>query len=245
YNNMSVNDQLNFLGAVNATLGRDSAIFFDQLRTDGSSTSQAIAGQAMAHGDRVGAKMILQGNEIKRKMKGDTKELRMDLTAEFRTIAGTAFRGNSTHRKALEAAYIDAYLGLAQNMGYQFDTMERGSAWYEFKNDPDISAKAFEIATGGIVEFNDVKIAAPGRNVTQGVWDGWIDGLTPARIEAMGGTPNDVSSEEFLDRIEDGTYRLEDTDKPGRYVVRQGVNVIRNNEGNVFFLDYDGPTYVR
>ncbi|RLC10182.1 MAG: hypothetical protein DRI24_20665 [Deltaproteobacteria bacterium] len=235
FNTMGVNDQLEFLGATFAVLGRDSEIVYDQLRTNGTSGSQAIAGQAMAYGDKLGAKLILQGNDIRLNLKDETNEISGELEAEFRTLSDEAFGGNPSHKKALEEAYVSAYLGLAQSKGYRYDQVIKPGM---FSSEPDLSARAFKIVTGGVIEQGNTTIAAPNRDITQEGWGNWIDTLHHSAVKDMGGIVN-MDDKQFLDNVRSGLYPLEDTDKPGEYLVKNEDDFIfKNREGNTFIFKY-------
>ena len=239
YNNMPVDDQMEFLGAVSAVLGRDSNIVFDQLRIDGTSSAQAIAGEAYVAGDITGSKFILSGDNIRKHKSVELKDLELDLDGYFMKEVGRAFSGNPSHYEAVKDSFKSAYIGLADARGVDFDNIKSESSFFIFTWGSPIVEKALVIATGGIIEQSDVKISSPLRGMPQSQWDLWLGELHSKSIDAMGGV-NGISSLEFLDRIRSSKYSLDDTDNPGEYAVLDEDNMpIMNKDGKLFIFKYD------
>ena len=237
YNKMDVDDQMAFLGATSAVMGRDAAVVFDQLRADGSSNSQSIAGEAFISGDKMGANHILNGNAARRARPEEVRELVSDLGFDFQSKVGTAFSGNNPHYAALKDAYADAYLGLAQARGYDFENIKTESFFGLFGEDLD--AQAFEIATGGIVTHSDSNLSPPIRNMGQEEFDDWIENIPASYIDESGGVKN-ISSAELLNRINEGDYVLRDTFKIGEYYIWDDhkQRFIQDKNDIIFTLKY-------
>lgn len=124
------------------------------------------------------------------------------------------------------------------------------------RNDGDLSGiidtsrmkKATNMVTGGLIDYKSgrwswggatSKIEPPVRGMTSNQFEDWIDGLTEADIEAMGGAS--IKSKAVLEilkkQAELVSVRVEGKQSPV-YVVKYGDDVIKSKDGGLFYLQY-------
>lgn len=111
-------------------------------------------------------------------------------------------------------------------------------------NMEDEILKYLEEVTGGVIEYNGTKIIAPGRGITQVMFETKIDNLTRNDLNAMGGVDlSRYTAAEALELVQNGRFK---SVGQGKYVVvisEEGdpgpEEVLRNKFYDTFIFNFD------
>ncbi len=226
-NSMNARDQIPYLVAISQVLGEEAVGFFQQLSTDGSSTSMSIAGITAIKGTPNQAEAILMGNEYRKQNKDEMPEIRRNLEPEIAGYA-SAFQTNFGMWKAIKDATTDAYI---------FYSIQSGNSPSVF--DQSTFDKAVNAATGGIVSYGSQNLQAPAYGVTDDTFDSWIYNLSAEYIDQLGGIDG-MNSETFTRTLRQGNFKLVGY-KQGEYYVTRNNDIHLGNasKGGAFLLKYD------
>lgn len=219
--------KLAVLGVVVATTGDNSMEIMEQLDKS-NHTILAMAGSLMAEGQADVARLAILGNEQIQLNKGILPK-DADTAMPINEYLGTAFIANPRHQSAIIRATKSVYAALAADAGILDGTL-----------DPDLLDSALEAVTGGVIMRDnpgwgtgDSYIPAPERGVSEDQFEDWIDGITAADIEAMGGVMA-ITADEAAKQVQEHGM-LVGVGK-GRYLVNVGTGYLLNPDGNPFEL---------
>ena len=225
-NNMNAQQQMQVL-AVNAqALGLEANIIYDQLRTDGTATSLAIAGIAANNGRTEHALAILNGAEYRKQNPEMVNQLNNLFIDKFRTEVGNAYFTNASLESSTRDAIMDAYVHYARSAGIDLNTIDTGSIFGR----EDLYQKSLEAATGGIITQGATKIPAPEYGMSQSKWDDWLNQIDYGYIDELGGAKG-LSSVQVLDGLRRGNYSL--------YAQKENQFFLRDSDGG-FLHNADG-----
>jgi hypothetical protein len=226
YTQMGADERMNFLGALSQSHGQDAALtLFSEMDKKGN-TDMAFAG-ALALDSPDAARIVLQGQVALKenpnaKLVPDRNEFIADLNKEL----GGAYGFTGGARDDVIQAVEYAYAALAANAN-DFDGVYK----------PDRMTRAMRTVTGGIVEFNGVKMPAPRRGVDQRAFSGWVRDLNANDFASVAGVSSSMAYQRFL---EDG-YLV--PAGPGKYEVHIAhpflPDVLEGQDGNPLILEFD------
>ena len=227
-NNMAIFQQL-------ATgFGSETDEVFKLMFKDGGGAFAAASGM-MLQGDADTTKLILKGQDL---IKDDTYPniiKTSNTQSSINTLIDTAFAGayveTPNHIEILRSGIRAAYAQLSVENG-KYDTTDDGI-------DESILENAIDKVTGGIVElewqdssglisgFSDenYSIEVPRAGMDSGDVEDWMESITEADIDSMGGVAN-MKSAEVAKIINDGRAKL--------HSVGHGQYTLRNMTGNWF-----------
>ncbi len=225
---MDADQKLAVLGAVVSATGDNSLEIMEQLDKN-NQTLLAMAGSLMAEGQPEVARLAILGNEQVQLNKGilpkDT-----DLMPEVNSYLGTAFIANPRHQAAVVRTVKSVYAAMAADAGIIDGAL-----------DADLLNAALEAVTGGVIMRDnpgwgtgDSYVVAPARGVGEDQFEEWIDELTIADIEAMGGIMA-LEGDELVEQVQEGV--LVSVGK-GRYLVNVGTGYLLRPDGEPFELTW-------
>lgn len=225
---MGADQKLAVLGAVVSATGESSFEIMEQLDKS-NQTLLAMAGSLMAEGQPEVARLAILGSEQIQHNKGilpkDT-----DLMPEVNSYLGTAYIANPRHQAAVVRTVKAVYASMAADAGIIDGTL-----------DTDLLESALEAVTGGVIVRDnpgwgtgDSYVVAPARGVDEDQFEEWIDGLTIADIEAMGGIMA-LEGDELVEQVQEGM--LVSAGK-GRYLVNVGTGYLLAPDGEPFELTW-------
>jgi hypothetical protein len=241
FENMSVIRQSEMLMSVGAALGLEAGSdFFQQLASDGESSTLSNAGVAAIHGYTSEAETMLQGMKYRKNNPDEMKDFNANVNDQLFTTIGNMFVNKPVKRGTMKNTITDAYVGIA---------IQRGESLEIF--DEDIYQEAVRMATGGVFEQGDYKLANPVYGMEDGAMEDWLDDTNYMILENQRGggvarrdmnTAMSVteSAKDTWERIQDGDYQLQGSDQTDEWIVTNNVGVpFLDSSGKVYRLKYD------
>ena len=230
-NEMGSEDKIGILFAIGNEFQQDSANVFEQLGTDGTAKSFAVAGVISSEGMGAMAVHILNGDDYRKDPQQNLRELDYAMDEELFKSIGNAY-GYNNYGASVQEAIKSAYISMARPTT-DLTEIDNGG-WFS----EDLYAKAVEGVTGGIFEYNGRKIATPKRGMTQKNFDKWIDTISTEYIDQLGGVKNGTSLE-LSDAFRNNEVHLEPVGQ-GQFVIRQkNGEPLRKKDDSYFILIYD------
>lgn len=229
YNTKNPTEQLKFLKATSATLGKDAINLYGQMETNGGGT-MAIAGNIVLNGNESQAQVLLRGAEFRRESGENVKVLKDSVYLELESSLGRAYWNNASYNKNVHSAVLDTYIGYVLQEGGSKDDL--------ITVDSDLYDKAINAVTGGMLDWNGSVTPAPEYGMKQDQFETWIETISPKEIELNGGIAGPDGAN-FINRFKDEEFSLEEYGSQGNYVIRRDDGTyIQNREGNIFNLKY-------
>jgi hypothetical protein len=218
------------IGQVVQGLGDNAFKFFEQLKFAKQAPSFVMAGLAAVEGDSRAASTILAGQAKLDKAPELLSGTETDFLVTLHDKMGTAFINNPEMMDAVMTATKAAYVQLAY---------ERGSVGNTKVNViPDIMGEAFDLVTGGVVEYGNQSFMAPVRGMSSGQFEDWVDGLEPEVIGLMD-EPRDMTRKQLLTGIQKETYSLISTGVRGLFFVKGPSGTVFSMSNEPFVFAYD------
>lgn len=223
YDDLDSVGKANMLGAFVTGLGDQSIPALEQMNKKGAGI-MALSGAILNDGGD--PNLIITGDHL---LKEPSNKILLptdrDAMAGIAEIIGTAFEENTQHKGAVIASVKATYAALSSKAGDFSGIM-----------DTDRMEKAIDVATGGVIEFNDVKIPAPIRGMSEDDFEDMIDDLTPESF----------SSQDQVMAIDDLGLTIEQIQDngsfigigPGQYLIQIGDGFLVDTDGNEFIIDF-------
>ena len=225
---MGADQKLAVLGAVVSATGDNSLEIMGQLDKN-NQTLLAMAGSLMAEGQPEVARLAILGSEQILHNKGILPK-DADLMPEVNSYLGTAFIANPRYQAAVVRTVKSVYAAMAADAGIIDGAL-----------DADLLNTALEAVTGGVIMRDnpgwgtgDSYVVAPAHGVDEDQFEEWIDELTIADIEAMGGIMA-LEGDELVEQVQDGV--LVSVGR-GRYLVNVGTGYLLAPNGEPFELTW-------
>lgn len=177
---------------------RDEAPFFyEELKNKNIGGTTPLAGQLWAEGYRRDASILMKGATVRKdasKIVMNT-DARNGIDAEFTKQMGNMFKGNGTQLATMNQAIYNAYAALSNDAG-DFD------GEYDRKR----AIASINIASGGIIEYNDSYLQSPRPDVAYKEFNDWIN-VTDAEA-LFSGTNAKQSPQEIKELVQKGVWKL-------------------------------------
>lgn len=186
YDKADVDGRLALLGTIVETHGQTKAVDLLQQVSKTSGPDMAAAGVLALDAPLV-SRTVLIGQNL-RKDGGDSIKQYLppsiDFVPEIGALLGNAYIDNPANREIVESAIKDYYLAKSASSGSQ--------GW-----NPALLREAAQAVTGGIVEFNGVKMPVPKRGITQADFDGFADSLSAEDFKGVAGFEPEYALDAF------------------------------------------------
>lgn len=223
YDELDSVGKASMLGAFVTGLGDQSIPALEQINKKGSSV-MALSGAILNDGGD--PNLIIVGDHL---LKEPSNKMLlptdMNANAGIAEIIGTAFEENTQHKGAVIASAKAAYAALSSKAGDFSGIM-----------DTDRMEEAINVATGGIIEFNDVKIPAPIRGMSEDDFEDMIDDLTPESFNSQDQTIAIDDLGLTIEQIQDNGSFI--GVGPGQYLIQIGDGFLVDTDGNEFVIDF-------
>lgn len=185
-----------------------------------------MAGQMLADRNLAGATQVLAGRQARiDNPKLFSKNSREIVQSRRVMNMGNMFAGNPVQRGLVGQAMEDVYARLASEAGL------------EDPYDTELADQAFQIVTGGAVEYNDSMLQAPETGMTTRQFGTWMRKLSPSNFA---GTNSLQTPEEIKQLVNDGDWKLQGVGKGTYHIVDgRGGKLMQENSKLPFSLKYD------
>lgn len=204
-------------------LGPQASLVYEQLERYGAKGPYLIAGQALATGGEAGkrsAKRILEGSDIRKENPQIlSKEVLAELREDMADITGATYYHNMKRGNNVNEATLDAYVSILQETRSNPEDVEKSYL-----------REAFLDASGGAYKVEGAWIEAPNRTVNGATFRNWYKKLHHSYIDVLG-KPLGYTSEQVMDGLQNGDYKLETLGK-NRYLV-----VDTTTDNNQYIMD--------
>lgn len=235
FSEMPADQKLNVVSTIVDALGRDSIKTLNSL-SQKNGAMLALGGQLVMDGAPDVAESVFMGQQVMTSMK-EIMPKELDVNLRMQVELGNAYSHNPLQRETIQQAVKAVYADLSRNSGDLSGII-----------DSSRMKKATEMVTGGLIDYRSgrwswggetSKIEPPVRGMTRNQFEDWVDGLTEADIEAMGGAS--IKSKAVLEilkkQAELVSVRVEGKQGPV-YVIKYGDDVIKSKDGGLFYLQY-------
>lgn len=217
-----------------AGVGDKYSAVYEQLSDNGLSGSHAVAGIAASEGDIPSARSIYKGQDRLNDKQinwigtGLGEELNEFMLEHFANSYPMDEKHRSTVMQAFKAAYVS-------QMGFDHigeDTINE-----------DMASRAFEVATGGLVEYNGSITNPPQRGFGQRNWEQYVDGIHHSELAEMndGAVPVHTTTEELMKEIKKGRIQFIDKNVLGgnEYLMLHKGQLVLGSTGHEYVFKHN------
>lgn len=194
--NYGVQERLSFIASVQSGLGEQAHFIWDQLREKKVGGSFAVAGNLMAGGNPVGARMVVIGAKARQESPDMMKPTEAKIKNYLIEKYGNAYSGMGGMYDSMLTAGVDVYTTLS---------LTDGEAKAEFNE--KMAESAYEIVTGGLLEYEGSTIVRPRPDISQQKFDRYINDMAPEVLSLMGKAKK-YSNSQLLKGIQDGDLKM-------------------------------------
>jgi hypothetical protein len=218
--------QLEYARSFHKALGEKAYKLYDQLQIKevGAFTT---AGRAVVEGDANAAKLILEGEQLRKENPALLATLKSDLDERILERISPAYIGNSTQLAEMHNAILNVYAKLSA--GGKNDAV-----------DDDTVDAAVSLATGGLIEYNGHLFEAPYRGMKESEFERWADSISTTSISSMGAVAM-YPVDKIVERWKDGTLKPISTEVRGSYALidTKQNRLLLDKTGKPFLFTYD------
>lgn len=204
-------------------LGDRAGVVFEQLRKGGLTGTFVSAAQAASDGYLGDAQILYEGDALLKADPSIIKNVKTELTDYWIDNIGMAYADDFERREDAKDAFYAAYARIA----------EPG----EFRVDKAKAERAMNIATGGIIHYNNNWIEPPSRYFGEAKWENYVENLHYTGLAEMG-EPMGMTTKQLKTAIDNGRVQFLSVGKNKYRLVLNG-QPIKDSTGNLFTFYHD------